>query len=150
MPRFIDTRKRIANSSTEIMGTVTDAEDSSRHVMYENGHLGVDGELRGPGVNWSAHGTVSVADARRYAEQILAACEAAELPAREFEPQDEIDFPGLKDGNVALVTAVSDDLLEVEEFVPGDYDETVVKRYFNCSNDDVTRVIPEEWAAAKV
>lgn len=139
--RFEDKRRRLGHRD-EIIGQVVDATEFRSHVDYDSG------KYEEPRVNWSAKGSVPVEEARRYAAQILAACDAAEVSAREFEPEDEVTFDGLSMSQTAFVAEVlgaPDDIeLVIEYGTYGDEgcrDDSV--QSFNCGPDEVTRVLPD-------
>lgn len=155
MTNFIDKRKRFSYSDN-IMGEVTDPDEVRNHVRYENGRDTRGGYLGdgAPTVNWSAMGSVDLDTARRYAQQILAACDAAEVMARDFEPRDEV-IPLHHAGTIpfafdphkerCFVSEVHDGgMLTVEVGIPGDtWQKTVA--FYEVKARDFERVLPD-WA----
>lgn len=139
--RFTHNRRRFYGPESPVIGDVLD-QYYGRHVRYET-----DGETfdrnRKATVNWSACGAVPVDEARRYAKQILMACDAAEVAPRAFEPEDTVRYPSLEKGRVALVKLVlSEDEIIVDEFVPGAFEETNKERPLLVRTDGVKRIDP--------
>lgn len=89
-------------------------------------------------VNWSAMGAQSLDVARDYANQILAACDAAEVGAREFEPGDTVIADDFPEGHIGIVRSNDDHFLVVEVGVSGEVD-TWRERTFSFADTLETR-----------
>lgn len=118
-------RPRYANY---VYGTIVDPDDSHSRVTFETaGSRHLDSTPAPPTVNWSAHGSVSPADARRYAQQILVAADEAELAPRDFEPDDAVTLDDLPEERKARIRSYDEvnGPIVVQDFIPGkDWEET--------------------------
>lgn len=133
----IERKRWMPEDGSRVIGCVLDPKDRSNRVAFETaGDEERFGKKREPEVNWSAHGSVDPDAARRYAQQIRVAAEQSETPARDFEPGDVVTFVELaKDRRAQIVDYdPAGDYVSVEDFVPGEYEETRSKASYSLSD----------------
>lgn len=131
---FTEKRRRGTRGSI-VSGALVDERDKTLPqptVRYETAgkRWHGDDQPHEAEVNWSAMGAQPLAVARDYAKQILAACDAAEVGPRPFEPHDEVTADNIPEGQIGIVRNVSGARVRIEFGVPGEPDTWRERTYW--------------------